>query len=50
VRRRAERIAGREVFVGAVDNGLAELSATLFATDAFAVSDRLSALAATVCL
>jgi hypothetical protein len=49
VRRRAERIAGREVFVGAVDNGLAELSATLFATDAFAVSDRLSALAATVC-
>jgi hypothetical protein len=48
VRRRAERIAGRAVFVGAVDNGLAELSATLFATDAFAVSDRSSALAATV--
>lgn len=49
VRRRKDRIAEREVFVGDVDNGLAELSATLFATDAHAVAERLTALAATVC-
>ena len=47
--RRRDRIAGREVFVGDVDNGLAELSATLFATDAHAFADRLTALARTVC-
>jgi hypothetical protein len=39
VRRRKDRIAEREVFIGDVDNGLAEISATMFATDAFAVSD-----------
>jgi hypothetical protein len=49
VRRRRDRIAEREVFVGDVDNGLAELSATLFATDAHAVAERLTALAKTVC-
>lgn len=49
VRRRRGRVAGREVFVGDVDNGLAELSATLFAADAHAVVDRLTALAHTVC-
>jgi hypothetical protein len=49
VRRRRERVAGREVFVGDVDNGLAEISATVYATDGHAVADRLTALAATVC-
>jgi hypothetical protein len=49
VRRRKDRIAEREVFVGDVDHGLADLSATLYATDAHAVAQRLTALAATVC-
>jgi hypothetical protein len=49
VRRRPERIAEREVFVGDVDNGLAEISATVFAPHAHAFSDRLTALARTVC-
>ncbi len=49
VRRRRDRLAAREVTVGDVDNGLAEITATLYAPDAFAVSARLSALAATVC-
>jgi len=49
VRRRRDRIADREVFVGTVDNGLAEISATVFATDGFAVSARLTELARTVC-
>lgn len=49
VRRRRDRLAGRGVSVGDVDNGLAELNATLFSADAFAVSDRLGALANTVC-
>jgi hypothetical protein len=49
VRRRADRLAGREVTVGDVDNGLAELNATLFSADAHAAADRLTALANTVC-
>jgi hypothetical protein len=49
VRRRRDRIADREVFVGDVGDGLAELSATLFAADGFAVSAQLTALARTVC-
>ena len=49
VRRRADRLAGREVTVGDVDNGLAELNAILFSADAFAVAARLTALAHTVC-
>jgi hypothetical protein len=49
VRRREDRLAGREVTVGDVDNGLAELNATLFSADAFAVAARLTALANTVC-
>jgi Domain of unknown function (DUF222) len=49
VRRRRDRLAGREVFVGDVDNGLAEIQATVYAPDAFAVSERCTALAATVC-
>ena len=49
VRRRRDRIADREVFVGPVDSGLAEISATVFVADAFAVSARLTELARTVC-
>jgi Domain of unknown function (DUF222) len=49
VRRRKDRIAEREVIVGDLDNGLAELSAILFAPDAHAVAERLTALANTVC-
>jgi hypothetical protein len=49
VRRRRDRIAGREVVMGDVDHGLSEIHATLFAPDAHAVSERLTALAATVC-
>jgi hypothetical protein len=49
VRRRRDRIADREVVMGDVDNGLSEIHATLFAPDAHAVSERLTALAATVC-
>jgi hypothetical protein len=49
VRRRRERIAGREVVMGDVDRGLSEIHATLFAPDAHAVSERLTAVAATVC-
>jgi hypothetical protein len=49
VRRRRDRLAGREVVMGDVDNGLSEIHATLFAPDAHAVSERLTALADTVC-
>lgn len=49
VRRRRDRIAGREVYVGDVDNGLAEINATVFAPDGHALADRLTALANTVC-
>jgi Domain of unknown function (DUF222) len=49
VRRRRDRMADREVLVGDVGDGLAELTATLFATDAHAVAERLTALAMTVC-
>jgi hypothetical protein len=49
VRRRRDRIADREVVIGDVDRGLAEIHATLFAPDAHAVGDRLTALANTVC-
>jgi hypothetical protein len=49
VRRRRDRLAEREVFVGDVGDGLAEISATVFSPDAHAVADRLTALARTVC-
>jgi hypothetical protein len=49
VRRRRDRIADRDVVMGDVDRGLSEIHATLFAPDAHAVSERLTALAATVC-
>ena len=49
VRRRRDRVAEREVFVGDVGDGLAEISATVYATDAHAFADKLTAMAATVC-
>ena len=49
VRRRQDRVAGREVYVGDVDNGLAEINATVYASDGHAVAERLTALANTVC-
>ncbi|MCV7445137.1 HNH endonuclease [Mycobacterium paraense] len=50
VRRRREAQVGREVWIGdRVQDGLAEIQGTLFATDAHALDRRLTALAATVC-
>ncbi|HEY6573365.1 MAG TPA: HNH endonuclease signature motif containing protein, partial [Mycobacterium sp.] len=49
VRRRKDRLADREVYVGDVGNGLAEIVATVYAPDGHAVADRLTALAHTVC-
>jgi uncharacterized protein DUF222 len=49
VRRRRDRIADREVTIGDVGDGLAEVSATVFAPDGHAFADRLTALAHTVC-
>ena len=49
VRVRKDRLAEREVLVGDVGNGLAEIVATVYAPDGHAVADRLTALAHTVC-
>ncbi|MCV7423986.1 HNH endonuclease [Mycobacterium yunnanensis] len=49
VRRRKERVAGREVFMADVDRGLSQLDATLSSPDAHAFSERLTQLAVTVC-
>jgi len=49
VRRRKDRLAEREVVVGEIGNGMAEMHAILFGPDAFAVAEQLTALAATVC-
>ncbi|MDT5155072.1 MAG: hypothetical protein QOI01_6805 [Mycobacterium sp.] len=49
VRRRRDRVAERDVFVGDVDNGLAEITATVYAPDGHAFADRLTELAGTVC-
>src|SRR6185312_12080297 len=49
VRRRKDRLAEREVVVGDIGNGLAEITATVYATDGHAVADQLTALAHTVC-
>lgn len=49
VRRRKERIAGRDVWVADMGEGLAHLEGTLLAPDARALDKRLDALAATVC-
>ncbi|OBL08899.1 hypothetical protein A5646_11780 [Mycobacterium sp. 1245499.0] len=49
VRRRKERVAGREVWVAEMGEGLAHIEGTLLAPDAHALDRRLTALAATVC-
>ncbi|MGZ4576799.1 MAG: HNH endonuclease signature motif containing protein [Mycobacterium sp.] len=49
VRRRRERAAGREVWIGDIGDGLARIEGALFSPDAHALDDRLNALAATVC-
>ena len=49
VRVRKDRLAEREVCVGDVGDGLAEIVATVYAPDGHAVADRLTALAHTVC-
>ena len=49
VRRRKDRLAEREVVVGDIGNGLAEVVATVYAPDGHAVADQLTALAHTVC-
>jgi hypothetical protein len=49
VRRRQERAAGREVWIGEVDDGHSEIHGRLFTPDALALDARLTALAATVC-
>ncbi|GAB7068321.1 HNH endonuclease signature motif containing protein [Mycolicibacterium hodleri] len=49
VRRRRDRVAGRDVVVGDVDNGLTEIHATVSAPDGHAFNERLTALANTVC-
>jgi hypothetical protein len=48
-RRRRDRVAGRDVTVGDVDNGLTEIHAIVTAPDGHAFDDRLTALAQTVC-
>ncbi len=49
VRRRKERAAEREVWIGDVEGGLSEIHGSLFSPDAHALDKRLTALAATVC-
>ncbi|ORA67366.1 hypothetical protein BST25_22830, partial [Mycobacterium heidelbergense] len=49
VRRRRERVTGREVCIGPVGDGLSDISATVLTPDAQALDQRLDALAATVC-
>ena len=49
VRRRRDRQAGREVWIGFGDNGIAEIHGSLWTADAHLLDKRLGALAATVC-
>jgi len=49
VRRRRERQAGRDVFIGVAHDGVAEIAGHLLAPDAHALDTRLEALTATVC-
>jgi hypothetical protein len=49
VRVRKDRLAEREVLIGDVGDGLAEIVAIVYAPDGHAVADRLTALAHTVC-
>jgi hypothetical protein len=49
VRRRQERVADREVWIGDGGEGISEIHGSLFTPDAHALEKRLDALAATVC-
>lgn len=49
VRRRRERMAGREVWIGECGDGLSHIEGSLLSPDAHALDQRLDALAATVC-
>ena len=49
VRRRKERQLGREIWIGADADGIAQITGSLFTVDAHALDKRLNALAATVC-
>ncbi len=49
VRRRQERQLEREIWIGAEQDGLSQITGSLFCVDAHALDQRLSALAATVC-
>src|SRR6201993_4350024 len=49
VRRRQERGADREVWIGDLDGGISEIHGSLFPPDAHALAKRLEAVAATVC-
>ncbi|WP_156767968.1 DUF222 domain-containing protein, partial [Mycobacterium sp. E1386] len=49
VRRRRDRAAGREVWIGDMGDGLARIEGVLFSPDARALEKRLDAVAATVC-
>jgi len=49
VRRRQERVADREVWIGDGGEGISEIHGSLFTPDAHALAKRLEALAATVC-
>jgi hypothetical protein len=49
VRRRAQRHTDRDIWIGEVFDGLAEISGSLLGPDAHALEKRLNALAATVC-
>ena len=49
VRRRKERHADREIWIGADTDGISQITGSLFTVDAHALDTRLNALAATVC-
>ena len=49
VRRRKERQVGREIWISPAQEGICEIGGSLFSTDAHALDQRLTALAATVC-
>ena len=49
VRRRTQHRADREIWIGDLEGGLAEIHGSLLSPDAHAVDKRLNALAATVC-
>ncbi|BBZ73787.1 hypothetical protein MPRS_48800 [Mycobacterium paraseoulense] len=49
VRRRRDRAAGREVWIGEMGEGLARIEGVMFSPDAAALDARLDAVAATVC-